>query len=63
MNVATIYPAWTDHNGNTWYRPAFEGRTPPSNWGWTSDRYQAHPSYWLIKDGVSPDADTEEGCK
>lgn len=57
MDVASRYPAVTDDNGNTWYRPQFVGKSPPTNWGWTSDRDQAHPSYWLIKDGVSPGTD------
>lgn len=37
-SIADYYPAITDDNGNTWYRPA-EGD------GWTSDPTQAHPSY------------------
>lgn len=43
--VAEQYPARTDTNGTTWYRPGFSGKTPPAMWGWTSDRTQAHPSY------------------
>jgi hypothetical protein len=35
------YPARTDGNGVTWYRPAQTGEP----WGWTSDPNQAHLSY------------------
>lgn len=45
MSVAEQYPARTDTNGTTWYRPGFTGKTPPSMWGWTSDPRQAHPDY------------------
>lgn len=45
MSVAEQYPARTDTNGTTWYRPGFTGKTPPSMWGWTSDPLQAHPDY------------------
>lgn len=47
-------PAVVDDNGTVWYRPAFEGRSPPQMWGWTSDRDQAHPDYWLIKPEAVP---------
>ncbi len=36
------YPARTDGNGVTWYRPA----QTDAPWGWTSDPDQAHPSYF-----------------
>lgn len=45
--IARQYPSRTDSQGLTWYRPAFEGRTPPQMWGWTSDPSQAHPDYPL----------------
>lgn len=45
VNVAQQYPARTDDNGTTWYRPGFTGKTPPSMWGWTSQPEQAHPDY------------------
>ncbi|EIC63586.1 hypothetical protein [Mycobacteroides abscessus] len=45
VNVAEDYPARTDTNGTTWYRPGFIGKTPPSMWGWTSQPEQAHPDY------------------
>lgn len=36
--VDLMYPARTDGNGTTWYRPV-------DGYGWTSDPGQAHPSY------------------
>ncbi|ASR85383.1 hypothetical protein SEA_CAIN_85 [Mycobacterium phage Cain] len=45
MNVARQYPARTDANGRTWFRPV---RTPGmdfSQWGWTSQPCYAHPDY------------------
>ncbi|SKN10603.1 Uncharacterised protein [Mycobacteroides abscessus subsp. massiliense] len=45
MSVAEQYPARTDTNGTTWYRPRFIGKTPPSMWGWTGHPEQAHPDY------------------
>ncbi|SKT21853.1 hypothetical protein [Mycobacteroides abscessus] len=45
MSVAEQYPARTDDNRTTWYRPGFTGKTPPSMWGWTSQPEQAHPDY------------------
>lgn len=45
LTIADHNPARTDDNGITWYRPAFEGQTPPKMWGWTSDPAQAHPDY------------------
>lgn len=45
MNVAQQYPARTDDTGVTWYRPAFDGKSPPAMWGWTSQPEQAHPDY------------------
>lgn len=43
--IARAYPAVTDSNGTTWYRPSFTGRTPPQMWGWTADPKQAHSDY------------------
>lgn len=45
VSVAEQYPARTDDNGITWYRPGFTGKTAPSMWGWTSQPDQAHPDY------------------
>ena len=36
--VDLMYPARTDSNGTTWYRPI-------DGFGWTSDLAQAHLSY------------------
>lgn len=41
MSVAQQYPARTDTNGTTWYRPA----DTAAPWGWTADPEQAHPDY------------------
>ena len=49
-DMSKEYPARTDSNGNTWYRPVQE---PGIMWGWTSDPKQAHPDYHA--DGVSTD--------
>ena len=57
MNVATQYPAVTDDNGTTWYRPAFEGASPPKMWGWTGLPEHAHPDYAV--NGSSPAADNQ----
>ncbi|AXQ53096.1 hypothetical protein SEA_RANDO14_76 [Mycobacterium phage Rando14] len=45
MNVAEQYPARTDNNGVTWFRPARDPGLDFSQWGWTSQREQAHPDY------------------
>lgn len=45
MNVAQQYPARTDTNGNTWYRPLRPKGFDFDQWGWTSDPSQADPSY------------------
>lgn len=45
MNVAQLYPAHTDDNGRTWYRPVLDKGVDTSQWGWTSDPAQAHPDY------------------
>jgi len=45
VSVATDYPPITDANGTVWYRPAFEGKSPPAMWGWTCVETFAHPSY------------------
>lgn len=45
VKIAEMYPAETDTNNTAWYRPAFDGRTPPGMWGWTSQPEQAHESY------------------
>lgn len=37
--VDLMYPARTDDNGVTWYRPT-------DKYGWTSVREFAHPSYF-----------------
>ncbi|ASR85965.1 hypothetical protein SEA_PEANAM_83 [Mycobacterium phage Peanam] len=45
MNVAEQYPAVTDANGRTWYRPVRPAGADFSQWGWTGDADQAHPDY------------------
>lgn len=45
MSVAEQYPARTDTNGNTWYRPLRPKGFDFDQWGWTSDPAQADPSY------------------
>ena len=47
MKIAEMYPARTDSNGNTWYRPVKDGG---AMWGWTSDPAQADPSYFKEED-------------
>jgi hypothetical protein len=36
------FPARTDANGTTWYRPADTSQP----WGWTANPKFAHPSYF-----------------
>lgn len=43
--VAENFPARTDDNGRTWYRPPRRDGESMSQWGWTSDPAQADPSY------------------
>lgn len=43
--VARIYPAHTDSNGNTWYRPVRDEGVGVAQWGWTSNPALADPSY------------------
>ena len=45
MNVAQDFPARTDDNGNTWYRPVRDKGMDLSQWGWTSNPELAHPDY------------------
>ncbi|QFG11695.1 hypothetical protein SEA_GUANICA15_86 [Mycobacterium phage Guanica15] len=45
MSIAEQYPARTDANGRTWWRPVRPAGTDLSQWGWTSDPAQAHPDY------------------
>ncbi|WP_016891473.1 hypothetical protein [Mycobacteroides abscessus] len=45
MSVAEQYPARTDTNGATWYRPVRSKGIDFDQWGWTSDPHQAHPDY------------------
>ncbi|SLH42691.1 hypothetical protein [Mycobacteroides abscessus] len=45
MSVAEEYPARTDGNGATWYRPMRPKGIAFDQWGWTSDPMQAHPDY------------------
>lgn len=45
MSVAEQYPARTDTNGTTWYRPVRPKGIDFDQWGWTSDPRQAHPDY------------------
>lgn len=44
-SVAKLFPAHTDANGNTWYRPVRDPGVGVDQWGWTSDPAQADPSY------------------
>lgn len=62
VSVAQQYPARTDDNGTTWYRPSFAGKTPPSMWGWTSQPLHAHPDYAEAASlcGVSDSATAED---
>lgn len=48
MNVAEAYPARTDTNGRTWYRPVRPAGVDFSQWGWTSQLKYAHPDYYGI---------------
>lgn len=54
IDVASQYPAVVDSNGTVWYRPDYDGRSPPQMWGWTSDPDQAHPDYWYIRPTAVP---------
>lgn len=51
MTVAENFPARTDGNGTTWYRPAprslpgRDGLTSDGGTGWTSNPAYADPSY------------------
>lgn len=44
-SVATQFPARTDSNGNTWYRPVRDKGMAHDQWGWTSNPAMADPSY------------------
>ena len=43
--VAEQYPARTDSNGTTWYRPVRRKGDAMSQWGWTALPEHADPSY------------------
>lgn len=45
MSVAQDYPARTDADGRTWYRPVRDKGMDLSQWGWTSNPAMAHPDY------------------
>lgn len=45
MSVAEDWPARTDTNGRTWWRPVRDAKMSFDQWGWTSDPAQAHPDY------------------
>ncbi|AOQ28932.1 hypothetical protein SEA_THYATIRA_76 [Mycobacterium phage Thyatira] len=63
MSVAEQYPARTDSNGVTWFRPARDTGLDFSQWGWTSDPTQAHPDYGIGPHIVRHDATgTEALC-
>ncbi len=49
----------TDANGITWYRPDFDGKSPPPIWGWTSQTEQAHPAYLASPERKAPPPMTE----
>lgn len=57
QTVAQMYPARTDGNGTTWYRPARrklvgrDGFAAEGLWGWTSQPIFADPSYGVDADG------------
>ncbi|QYC54294.1 hypothetical protein SEA_ALLEGRO_50 [Mycobacterium phage Allegro] len=59
MSVATDYPARTDANGATWFRPVRDPGMGIEQWGWTANPLLAHPDYdydaltnsWLGADG------------
>ena len=55
MTVADQYPARTDSNGTTWYRPAQTAQP----WGWTADFAQAHPDYAMEDPPTEEDPLTE----
>ena len=44
-SVAKQFPARTDSNGNTWYRPVRDKGMAHDQWGWTSNPEMADPSY------------------
>lgn len=44
-SVAEDFPAHTDSNGNTWYRPVRDKGIGMDQWGWTSNPVFADPSY------------------
>lgn len=44
-DISHDYPAHTDGNGVTWYRPVRQKGQDVSQWGWTNDPKQAHPDY------------------
>lgn len=43
--VAEQFPARTDSNGRTWYRPVRDKGMDFAQWGWTSNPAFADPSY------------------
>lgn len=45
LSVAEQYPARTDSNGRTWFRPVRPAGCDLSQWGWTSQPGLAHPDY------------------
>ena len=49
MKISEMYPARTDANGLTWYRP-----TPQSGlmWGFTADPAQADASYEVSEEDI-----------
>ena len=55
-SIAQLWPARTDTNGTTWYRPALTKGVSLQTWGWTAQPEQADPSYGLgtlcIVDGL-----------
>ncbi|ASZ75152.1 hypothetical protein PBI_TREYKAY_83 [Mycobacterium phage TreyKay] len=54
MSIAAQYPARTDTNGRTWWRPVRPAGTDLSQWGWTSDPAQAHPDYDALNTCTCP---------
>lgn len=60
MTVAQRYPARTDTNGTTWYRPV--QRSAGEIWGWTCEKSQADPSYFPTETVYASSGGASDGC-
>lgn len=49
MSIAEMYPARTDSNGQTWYRPT---QVPGLMWGWTMNPAYADASYNVSEETI-----------